>query len=232
MTKKLAWASSTAIALALMVVAVAAASGVLTNGDFETGDLTGWGTYVTPNGVSAGGINVVHFQTTTTEVSGSQAVQMKIGQVVFTPGVREGAGISQSFSLASSADVSVSANVAIQAHGWPIGGAALFELMIDDVVIDSFSAGPLAAWQIERDDLVAEVPLSAGIHEIKLQVTQAYLAGASSHYIDNVDVMVLTMTKADVLAGSGVPGAGVGDAPGLQKEFNEKSRAGEKAGKK
>jgi len=41
-----------------------------------------------------------------------------------------------------------------------------------------------------------------------------------------------THTKADVLAGSGVPGKGIDKAPGLQKEFNPNSKAAENAGKK
>ncbi len=39
-------------------------------------------------------------------------------------------------------------------------------------------------------------------------------------------------TGGDVLIDSGIPGKGLADAPGLQKEFNPKSRAGENAGKK
>ncbi len=236
MNKKLAWASSTAIALALTVVAVAAASGVLTNGDFETGDLTGWGTYVTPNGISAGGINVVHFQTTTTEVSGSQAVQMKVGLVSFTASAREGAGIAQSVTLPSASDVSVSADVAAQELSYMSANAdgGIFELIIDGVVVDSFDSGSILPGAVERSQLSAELTLAAGTHEFKIQARRAFFPGSVAQYIDNVDVgvTVLTMTKADVLAGSGVPGAGIGDAPGLQKEFNEKSRAGEKAGKK
>jgi len=38
--------------------------------------------------------------------------------------------------------------------------------------------------------------------------------------------------KADILKGSGVTGKGIDKAPGLQKEFNEKSKATENAGKK
>ena len=39
-------------------------------------------------------------------------------------------------------------------------------------------------------------------------------------------------TKAAILDGSGVPGKGIASAPGLQKEFNPKSKATERAGKK
>jgi hypothetical protein len=40
------------------------------------------------------------------------------------------------------------------------------------------------------------------------------------------------MTKAEILKLSGVPGKGIDHAPGLQKPFNPKSRAAERAGKK
>ncbi|HEX75832.1 MAG TPA: DUF11 domain-containing protein [Dehalococcoidia bacterium] len=40
------------------------------------------------------------------------------------------------------------------------------------------------------------------------------------------------MTKAEVLKLSGVPGKGIDKAPGLQKPFNPKSKAAERAGKK
>lgn len=40
------------------------------------------------------------------------------------------------------------------------------------------------------------------------------------------------MTKAEILKLSGVPGKGIDQAPGLQKPFNPKSRAAERAGKK
>ena len=42
----------------------------------------------------------------------------------------------------------------------------------------------------------------------------------------------LSDSKACQLILSGVPGQGLDNAPGLQKEFNENSRAGEKAGRK
>ncbi|MBN2238170.1 MAG: hypothetical protein JW712_00210 [Dehalococcoidales bacterium] len=41
-----------------------------------------------------------------------------------------------------------------------------------------------------------------------------------------------TVTKADILKARGVPGKGIDKAPGLQKEFNPKSKAYENAGPK
>ena len=51
--------------------------------------------------------------------------------------------------------------------------------------------------------------------------------------VDDVSLLVdTTRTKADILSESGVPGKGIADAPGLQKRFNEKSKAADNAGKK
>lgn len=234
MNKKLVWAMSTAIALALMVVGVAAASGILTNGDFETGDLTGWSTFTTPNGVSSGGINVVHFQTTTAVVSPSLSAQMRVGQVSFTPGIRAGAGIAQSVTLPGSGVINVSADVAAQELTFVFtnGDGGIFELMVDGAVVASFDSGVIGPGAIERSHLSAELTLDAGTHDVRIQVRRGFLPGSVAQYIDNVDMTVLTVTKSDILGDSGVPGNGVGTAPGLDKEFNEKSNAGEKAGKK
>lgn len=52
----------------------------------------------------------------------------------------------------------------------------------------------------------------------------------SAHRFGNTDNT--TMTKAEILKERGVPGKGIDKAPGLQKPFNPKSRATERAGKK
>lgn len=65
--------------------------------------------------------------------------------------------------------------------------------------------------------------------------------GEYSHYnglyitdtrVFDITISVPVPTKADILKGSGVPGKGLDTAPGLQKEFNPKSQAGENAGQK
>lgn len=51
--------------------------------------------------------------------------------------------------------------------------------------------------------------------------------------VDNVSFLVDTVsTKAEILIDSGVPGKGLSNAPGLDKEFNENSKAADTAGKK
>jgi len=51
-------------------------------------------------------------------------------------------------------------------------------------------------------------------------------------YLVEYDAPSGGQTKAEFLQGSGVGGKGISDASGLQKEFNPKSKAAERAGKK
>jgi hypothetical protein len=78
------------------------------------------------------------------------------------------------------------------------------------------------------------------------EISRAYSfsAIASTSFVNNTDVWATwglitqftvedaTHTKADILIDSGVPGKGLETAPGLQKEFNPKSKAADNAGKK
>ncbi len=54
----------------------------------------------------------------------------------------------------------------------------------------------------------------------------------SSVELNGVTYPVIPPTKACILIGSGVPGKGLENAPGLQNPFNPKSKAGGHAGKK
>src|SRR4051794_15573680 len=79
-----------ATAVAALFVAAAAAAAVV-NGDFESGDLTGWTTFTTANG-TLGTPAVVSFDTTGT--GASRAAQFNVGENTYT-GVYEGGGIYQ-----------------------------------------------------------------------------------------------------------------------------------------
>jgi hypothetical protein len=60
----------------------------------------------------------------------------------------------------------------------------------------------------------------------------ATVVGATGMNLPHGGDMPACETKACILADSGVDGNGISKAPGLQKEFNSKSMAAEKAGKK
>ena len=58
----------------------------------------------------------------------------------------------------------------------------------------------------------------------------------NNHVLDDFTLQVeaaeTSSNKAALLSDSGVPGKGLSNAPGLQGEFNENSKAADRAGKK
>jgi hypothetical protein len=184
---------------AVIAVGVASAAPVA-NGDFETGDLTGWTTFTTANG-TIGTPAVVPFDTTGT--GASNAAQFGVGQVVFTPGVQEGGGIYQSVSTAAglfdaSADVAARAPVANNSCG-------LFELLVDGVVVASHNTFSLdftlcpANTTVRSTLSAAGLALSAGSHEIRIRITRPFITSAQTplEYVDNVSLTQVLPTTAD-----------------------------------
>ena len=78
------------------------------NGDFETGDLTGWTTFTTASG-TIGTPAVVSFDTTGT--GASNAAKFNVGQRRRLAGIPQGGGIYQSVNTAAG-EFDVSADVA------------------------------------------------------------------------------------------------------------------------
>jgi hypothetical protein len=173
---------------ALLVVAVAAAQPVV-NGDFETGDLTGWTTFTTFNG-TIGTPAVVSFDTTGT--GASNAARFQVGTVV-SLFVSAGGGIFQNVSTASGV-FDLSADIA--AHNQSLLDhldCGLFELLVDGAVVASHDFLDCAAMVTERATLsAAGLPLAAGPHEVRIRMTRP--AGvdpaiSSLQYVDNVELV-------------------------------------------
>lgn len=68
--------------------------------------------------------------------------------------------------------------------------------------------------------------------ELHGQAGGASVTLGNGHIFNKISVTGGSSTKADILGDSGVPGKGIANAPGLDKEFNEKGKGAENAGKK
>jgi hypothetical protein len=79
-----------AACVAALAVTLVASAAPVVNGDFETGDLTGWTTFTTANG-TIGTPAVVSFDTTGT--GASNAAKFNVGRQVLGSGAPEGGGI-------------------------------------------------------------------------------------------------------------------------------------------
>ena len=163
---------------ALMCLAVTAQADVITNGDFETGDFTGWTVRNTDNG-----------QSTTTDVfmydidgggplPESLAARFAVGQVTFQSGYWCGIEMVQDVNLVAGVEYEFDADVAAWRHtaqGNAQGG--MFEMILDGAVLDWWSAGGIGGsnpWD-KYDHLSATyTPDSSGPYEIGMRITRPY----------------------------------------------------------
>jgi hypothetical protein len=156
----------------------------LNNGNFETGDLTGWTVFTTTNGTNeTGRPDVASFDTTGSGASNSARFQ--VGQVAFASGVPAGGGITQNVTL-SGGILNLSVDVAAFGPGGNSSGG-IFSLLLNGAVLDTFDTGNYTANTFRRDILTASTNVTAGIYSIGIQMTRPFTTTATtpSQYVDN-----------------------------------------------
>jgi hypothetical protein len=177
---------------AITIVVLLAASEVfaaqLINGDFETGDLTGWTTFYTPQGGTSGP-RIDFFDTT--GLGGSLCAEFEVGQVMGDPGPGkpgEGAGILQDVFL-NDGQLTINLNIA----AWspiPNQDAGKFELLLDGQVVDSFNFGLINAQQTLRSTLSYAGMITSGVHEIAIDMRRNATGAGSGYtpfqFLDNI----------------------------------------------
>ncbi len=214
---------------ALLVIALAAnssgsafgASPVL-NGNFETGDFSGWSMFVTPNGTLSPVPQLP--DVTSFDVTGggfsSLAATFQVGEAVYfsgDPHTFQGGGIFQNFESVEGL-YSISLNIASYYSG--ITGIAnrspgVFTLFLDGATLDSrdlyqVNGGrDIQAHQTIRSSLSATVPLQSGTHEIRVLITRDATAGGlfgetPLGYLDNVQVSTVPEPTATALLSVGL----------------------------
>lgn len=207
---------TTYLAIALLSVGQAHAS-LITNGDFETGDFTGWTLFVT----QFGGIEapaVVPFDTNGDLVT-TDSARFDVGQVggpcgIGAPCPAQGGGIFQSFTTGAG-QLAIDLDIASESGG-NNGAGGLFTLFLDGTQLDSFDFGDIFAGTIERAHLTATPTVLAGSHELRIQIERNGGIVTSfpglHHYVDDVVVSApaaVSEPSTLVLLGTALGAAGV-----------------------
>ena len=119
------------------------AQGALINGDFETGDLTGWTAFTTSGGTTGAGLPDVGPFDTNNDGTATNSARFNVGRAIGTGvGAREGGGIYQNVNILTGGSYSLRADVASfdNMNTSNLDGG-LFELLFDGTVLDSVDFG-------------------------------------------------------------------------------------------
>ncbi len=173
-----------------LVATAAAGTGPVTNGDFGTGDLSGWTTFVTAAGDAGAGLpTVASFDVTGS--GASNAAEFDVGHPTSSaPGTDpEGGGLYQTPNTGSGSYI-LSADIASNNPAFGQNSSCgLFELMLDGNVVASHDFGPCPGAATQRFSLASpDVGLTAGAHEVRVRITRPYGEdpGSPHEYVDDV----------------------------------------------
>lgn len=191
-TKLLALATVGAVLLAS-----SANANLITNGDFETGDLTGWSTFTTING-TLGTSGVVPFNTT--GAGASNSARFRVGQVSFTPTIHRGGGIFQNISVLSAGTLDLGVDIASYSPFHTNYSGGMVSLLLDGLVVASHDFGHITIGTTERSSLAATIAVTAGTHEVKILMTRPYIQTTATpqQYLDNVTALLTPDLPATV----------------------------------
>lgn len=193
--------------------------GGLRNGDFETGDLENWESFVTEGGTVSLGHPLVSSLDVTGDGTASPAMRIRVGAADPEFGdPAEGGGIRQEFLLTELGDYEISADIAsTNEQEFANTGPGRYELLLNSVLIDvvDLNGTRIEGNEVLRDSLSGIASgLEPGLHTLEIR----YLRTATNTrpvygHVDNISVVLVAGELASVpepaallLLGMGVMG--------------------------
>jgi hypothetical protein len=171
-------------ALGVVLALAASAQAGLINPGFETGDLSGWTVFTTPNG-ALGLRGVVPFDTDG-DGRASRSARFRVGQARLAHPDLEGGGIFQGVALGTGV-LTISADIAAWTPNGNLSGG-FFELLFDGLVVAFHDFDLIDAGSVERARLFASFDVEAGRHEVRLRMTRPWREDQVTphQFVDNV----------------------------------------------
>lgn len=190
--------SSFILALAFGAGASVASAATLTNGDFETGNRSGWAIASFNSGETlASDVRVFD----TSGAGASNALRLNVGHGAAAARVEGGIVLSQGFDVTTAGIHNFSVDVAF---GWKKSrsnsDAGRFELLVNGIVQDTYDINRISRGQVFRDNLSGSVYLGLGASTVGLRVTRTFDAArgiTGFQYVDNFSLMAPAPTSVE-----------------------------------
>ena len=173
--------------VAMLLWSIDSAGAVLVNGDFETGDFTGWTLYTTNGAV---GTPAVTLFDTSHSGTPSHSARFQAGDTAgdWSQG---GGGLFQNIFVPLQGSLTLALDAASYSSEGPNGEGGLVTLFFDHTAVASLDFGAIGANETKYGHLAATIPtVATGTYELRIQVTRAALTTwyTPYQYIDNVTI--------------------------------------------
>ena len=173
----------------LVWAAGSARANLLTNGDFETGDLGGWTVRLTPNGHTFAQQVVAYDIDGPGPLGSSPAANFWVGQLNFMSGAWEGVEMVQDLALTGGTQYTFDADLSVFRNPTSPnnGSGGRFEVIVDGAVLATWDSGSIIQGVPEYSHLTATfTPAVSANHEVGLRITRPFFATDVQQYVDNV----------------------------------------------
>lgn len=164
-----------AATFAFTMFASSAPAATLVNGDFETGDLTGWTIALTENGANFQD-DITSFDTNQ-DGTDSNAANFRVGRVA--RGVDGGISFSQTFSVTTAGIYDFGVDVAGAGVAGANSDGGTFALFVAGSALDSFASGFVGSGETKSATLSGSLDLGVGDYVFDIVITRRFFGAAS-----------------------------------------------------
>ena len=175
-----------------------AADSLLVNGDFASGDFTGWTLFTSDNGslgTRPGLPSVTSFDTDGDGVFNSAAV-FQVGEAAWLGSHQPAGGGIRQFFVSAPGQLSVDLEIAVSSEMDANDEAGIFSLFIDNTLLNAFnfeSVTPdIPPYTTQRGKLSGSMYVDGGLHELTIRIERPVLAGEETprQYVDNIVAVI------------------------------------------